>query len=397
MAAAPMASLRERVALPPQTIDWVARAKGVLPIVSAAAATIDRTQRLTPEVLEALHQAQMFRLLVPWEHGGHQVDPATFVSMIETIATADASTAWILSQCSICSMAVACLPHDAGREIVGDDSAAILAWGALPSGKAVREGDGWRISGHWFFASGSRHATWMGGRCPLFSADGQPILDNNGNPAVRMFLFPKAQANIKESWDVIGLRGTGSDSYSVADLWVPDDRQFDVNVQAGHPGVLYRIVNRHLFGPGVGGVALGVARAMLDALRAVAADEKKGLKTSAAIQSELGFAEARWRSVRTFLYQALGEMWRDIKAGKAESIEHQINVRCASTLAIHEAKSIVDFTFHEAGAAAILDALPFERRVRDMAAILQHGQSKRTNMETVGKYMLGMDTGPLIL
>mgnify|MGYP001281163286 CR=1 FL=1 len=397
MAAAPMASLRERVALPPQTIDWVARAKAVLPVVSAAAAKIDSTQRLTPEVLEALHQAQMFRLLVPWEQGGHQVDPATFVSMIETIATADASTAWILSQCSICSMAVAYLPYGAGREIVGDDPAAVLAWGALPNGKAVREGDGWRISGHWFFASGSRHATWMGGRCPLFSADGQPILDDKGNSAVRMFLFPKSQANIKESWDVIGLRGTGSDSYSVTDLWVPDDRQFDVNIQAGHPGVLYGIVNRHLFGPGVGAVALGVARAMLDALLAVAADEKKGLKTSAAVQSQLGFAEARWRSVRTFLYQALGDMWRDLKAGKPESVEHQINVRCASTLAIHEAKSIVDFTYHEAGAAAILDALPFERRVRDMAAILQHGQSKRTNMETVGKYMLGMDTGPLIL
>jgi hypothetical protein len=136
---------------------------------------------------------------------------------------------------------------------------------------------------------------------------------------------------------------------------------------------------------------------MLDAFRAVATDEKKGLKSSTAIQSELGFAEARWRSVRTFLYRALDDMWEDIKSGMPESVEHQINVRCACTLAVHEAKAIIDFTFHEAGAAAILDALPFERRVRDMAAILQHGQSKRTNMETVGRYMLGMDTGPLIL
>lgn len=397
MAAAPMAKLREGVSLPPQTIDWVARARSVVDIISAAAPTIDATQRLTPDLLDALHQAQMFRLLVPWDLGGHQVDPATFVSMIETVATADASTAWILSQCSICSMAVAYLPHEAGREIVGDDPRAVLAWGALPNGKAVREGEGWRISGKWFFASGSRHATWMGGRCPLFTGDGQPVLDSKGQQAVRMFLFPRGQADINESWDVIGLRGTGSDSYSVTDLWVPDSRQFDVNVQAEHPGLLYRIVNRHLFGPGVGGVALGLSRATMDAFRAVAKDERKGIKTSAAVQSELGFAEARWRSVRAFLYQALGDMWRDIKAGQPESTAHQINVRCAATLAVHEAKAIIDFAYHEAGASAILDALPFERRVRDMFAVLQHGQSKRNNMEAVGKYMLDMDPGPLIL
>ena len=174
-------------------------------------------------------------------------------------------------------------------------------------------------------------------------------------------------------------------------------RQFDVNVQAEHPGLLYRIVNRHLFGPGVGGVALGLSRATMDAFRAVAKDERKGIKTSAAVQSELGFAEARWRSVRAFLYQALGDMWRDIKAGQPESTAHQINVRCAATLAVHEAKAIIDFAYHEAGASAILDALPFERRVRDMFAVLQHGQSKRNNMEAVGKYMLDMDPGPLIL
>jgi alkylation response protein AidB-like acyl-CoA dehydrogenase len=397
MTTSTMANMRQRVSIPPQTIDWVARAKSLLPVITADAAEIDATQRLTDNVLAALIETGMFRLLAPWELGGHQVDPPTFVAVIEAIARADASTAWVVSQCSVCSMAAAYLPPPAGALIVGNDPKAVLAWGALPSGKAVREGEGWRIGGKWFFASGSRHATWMGGRCPLFEADGTPILDDKGNAVVRMFMFPKSDVITNESWDVIGLRGTGSDSYSVTDLFVPDDRQFDVNVQANHPGLLYRIVNRHLFGPGVGGVALGVSRSVLDSFKAAAADEKKGMKTSSAIQSELGWAEARWRSVRAFLYEALREMWEDIKAGKPESVEHQINVRCASTLAIHECKKIVDFAFHEAGASAILNSLPFERRVRDMHAVLQHGQSKRSNMEAVGRHALGMDPGPLIL
>ena len=166
---------------------------------------------------------------------------------------------------------------------------------------------------------------------------------------------------------MIGLRGTGSDSYSVENLFVPDDRQFDVNVQADHPGLLYRIVNRHLFAPGVAGVALGVSRATLDAFRTAAKDEKKGLRNSLAIQSDLGWMEARWHAARAYVYAALRDAWEDIKAGTGETVEHQIDIRRASTLAIHECKAVVDFAFHEAGASAILDSLPFERRVRDMA------------------------------
>ena len=359
MTAGTMAKFRQRVALPPQSIDWVARVKSFLPVIEAAAAEIDATQRLTPPVLAALHEAGMFRLLVPCELGGYQVDPATFVSAIEAVAYGDASTAWILSQCSICSMAMAYLPTETGELMVGSDPNAVLAWGALPSGRAVREGDGWRISGKWFFASGSRHATWMGGRCPLFGADGKPQLQENGSPVVRMFMFPKSDVNVHESWDMIGLRGTGSDSYSVENLFVPDDRQFDVNVQADHPGLLYRIVNRHLFAPGVAGVALGVSRATLDAFRTAAKDEKKGLRNSLAIQSDLGWMEARWHAARAYVYAALRDAWEDIKAGTGETVEHQIDIRRASTLAIHECKAVVDFAFHEAGASAILDSLPF--------------------------------------
>jgi indole-3-acetate monooxygenase len=371
--------------------------KTVLPVIAAAASDIDSTSRLPEAVLTSLHDAGLFRLLVPWELNGFQVDVATFVSIIEAVARADASTAWILSQCSICSMATAYLPYEAGKEIVGDDPRALLAWGALPNGRAVQEEGGWRISGHWFFASGSRHATWMGGRCPLYASDGTAMLDRTGAPAVRMFLFPKSEANVHEAWDVIGLRGTGSDSYSVSDLFVPNDRQFDVNVAAEHPGLLYRVVNRHLFAPGVAAVALGLTRAVLDAFLTIASDEKKGLKSSTAIQRELGWAEARWRSSRAFLYAALADLWADIVAGAEENVEHQINVRCASTLAIHEAKRVVDFAFHEAGASAILASLPLERRVRDLHAVLQHGQSKSSNMEAVGRHLLGMDPGPLIL
>lgn len=387
----------KQVTVAPGVEDWAGRAAPLLPLIADAAKDIDESGRLREDVLAAMHDIGLFRLLVPHELGGGQVTPAQFVEVVETIARADASTAWVLSQCSICSMAVAYLPYEAGMDIVGNDPDALLAWGALPAGEARREGSGWRISGKWFFASGSRHATWMGGRCPLVDPDGKPILNDKGEPDVRMFLFPKDAVDVNYAWDVIGLRGTGSDSYSVTDLFVPDDRQFDVNVRAGHPGLLYRIVNRHLFAPGVAAVSLGVSRALLDEFANIARDERKGLSRSEAILSELGWMEARWRSVRTYLYAALDKVWDGILQGGTETVEDQIEVRCASTLAVHEAKRIADFCFHEAGAAVILNSLPFERRMRDFHAITQHGQSKRSNMETVGKYVLGMDPGDIIL
>ena len=391
-----MTQTNTKIADAPNGVDFVARAKEIAPIIAAAAPEIDANQRLTEGVLAALHKAEMFRMFVPRSLGGYELDPPTFAEVVETLAYSDASTAWIVSQCSICSMSVAYLPHETGKLIVGDDPNAILAWGAMPNGQARREGDGWRITGKWFFASGSRHATWMGGRCPLFTADGQPILDDKGEPAVRMFLFPKSDVTVNTSWDVIGLRGTGSDGYQVTDLFVPDDRQFDVNTKANQDGLVYRIVNRHLYGPGVAAIALGVSRAVLDSFRTVAKDEKKGLKNSAAIQSELGWAEARWRTARAGFYAAMREVWADIEAGGTETIDHEIIVRSAATLAIHEAKAVVDFAFHEGGAATILNSLPFERRVRDMHAILQHGQSKRNNMEAVGRYHLGMEPGAVL-
>jgi len=394
----PMTSLRKATPLPPQSIDWSSRVQPILATIADAAADIDARSRLTAEALDALHQASLFRMLIPWELGGFQVDPATFVGVVEQVAYADASTAWILSQCSVCAMAVAYLPHATGMRIVGDDPTAVLAWGALPSGKAVREPGGWRISGRWFFASGSRHATWMGGRCPLYESDGTALLNADGSPAVRMFLFPKHEAQVVESWDVIGLRGTGSDSYSVEGLFVSDDCQFDVNVAADHPGLLYRIVNRHLYGPGVAGIALGLSRATLDAFLTMGRDEKKkDLRGSAAIHSELGWVEARWHAARAYLYAALERMWTDIRAGGTETVAHQIDIRRAATHAIHEAKAVVDFAYHEGGASTILASMPFERRVRDMQTVMQHGQSKRSNMEAVGRYALGLEPGPLIL
>jgi hypothetical protein len=119
------------------------------------------------------------------------------------------------------------------------------------------------VTATWGFASGSHHASWLGCHVPVIEADGRPMLNPNGTPVVRTMLFPKSATKFTDIWHTIGLRGTGSDQYSVTDLFVPEDHSVDVlsrrDMQAREEGLLYRFSSLVLYAPGFAGVALGIA------------------------------------------------------------------------------------------------------------------------------------------
>lgn len=381
--------------------DWPARARALCPLIAGAAPRIEAERELPAEVLDALHEAGLFRLLIPRELGGAEADPMCFVEVIEAIATADASTAWCLGQGLGCAMSAAYLTRAAAERVFGN-ARAVLAWGAGVNGAARRAPGGWRMTGRWMFASGSRHATWLGGQCPLQEADGTPVADADGTPLIRTFLFPRDAAMISDTWHVIGLRGTGSDTYAVSDLLVPDALCFARDRPAPHPGTLYRLPLTHIYAPGFAGVALGIARAALDAFVALAQDKRPrgiaaSLRESTAIQSALGKMEMRLRAARALLFATLEEVWRDLCAGGKLTVDHEAAIRGASTFATHEASAVVDFAYHEAGASAIFERNPFERRFRDIHAVKQQIQARRANFEPVGRYLLGLPTGPLFV
>src|SRR6201995_4452860 len=161
----------------------IARAEAVRAAVSAASDEIESTRRLPPALLDKLHEAGLFRLLLPRSSNGIETDPVTFFHVIETIAKADASTAWCLSQAGGCAMSAAYLDLPVAHEIFGNDPRAVLAWGPGPKVTAVEFGGGYLVSGVWAFASGGRHATWLGAHCPITQADGSPRPDANGRQA----------------------------------------------------------------------------------------------------------------------------------------------------------------------------------------------------------------------
>jgi alkylation response protein AidB-like acyl-CoA dehydrogenase len=375
--------------------DYIARAHKLAPLLTAAALRIDEARELPKDVLDAMHAAGMFRLLVPRSIGGAELDPATYIQCVEAIASGDASVAWCMNQGSGCSMSAAYLGLDTAREVFGGERD-VLAWGQGPGAKAIRVDGGWRITGTWSFASGSRHATWLGAHCPCFEADGTPHRHPDGRPWERTMLLRRETATIKDVWQVVGLRGTGSDTYSVQDMFVDDSHTItrDRPEERREPGLIYRFAAMQIYASGFAAVALGIGRATLDAFIALASEKtpaltSTSLRDNAVIQSAIGMADAKLTAARTWLIGVMRDAQEATKLAGEVSTDHRMKIRQASTYAIHQAKEVVDVAYHEAGATAIFDANPFERRFRDVNTVTQQVQGRRSHFETIGQHLLG--------
>jgi len=376
----------------------IARAEALRDAVAAASDKIERERRLPPALLDKLHEAQLFRLLLPRSSNGIETDPITFFHVIETIAKADASTAWCLSQAGGCAMSAAYLDLPVAQAIFANDPRAVLAWGPGPRVKAIECEGGYRVTGVWAFASGGRHATWVGAHCPIFSADGSPKLDDNGVQVERTMLVRSEDAVWTDIWSTVGLRGTASDQFALDDFFVRADhsitREFDRECRESGP--LYRMGSGTCYQVGFAGVACGIARGALDSFIDLARNKvprgfKNPLRDNAVVQSGLAQAEVGLRAARGFVLQSMAGTWQHLTAGASITVEQRVTVRMAATHAIQKAREAVDFAYQAAGATAIFENHPLERRFRDMHTVTQQLQGRMSHFETVGAWMLGAE------
>jgi alkylation response protein AidB-like acyl-CoA dehydrogenase len=378
--------------------DVIARAASVRPMVAAASDDIERDRRLPAPLLDRLHEAELFRLLLPRSSNGIETDPVTFFHVIETIAQADASTAWCLSQAGGCAMSAAYLDLPVAQAIFGDDPRAVLAWGPGPKVRAVECEGGYKVTGVWAFASGGRHASWLGAHCPIFQADGSPRLDDHGVQQERTMLVRTEDVVWTDIWNTVGLRGTASDQFALDDVFVRADhsitREFDRECRESGP--LYRMGSGTCYQVGFAGVACGIARGALDCFVDIARNKvprggKSPLRDNAVVQSGLAQAEVNLRAARGFVLQSMADIWKQLCAGTSITVEQRITVRMAATHAIHKGREAVDFAYNAAGATAIFENHPLERRFRDMHTVTQQLQGRSSHFETVGAWMMGAD------
>lgn len=372
-----------------------ARAAALAPLIADAAPRIEQDRRLPDHLRAALHDAGLFRLLLPARYGGGEVAPLAFARAIEALAAQDGSTAWCVCQANGCAMASAYVDPAVAMTVWGDDPAGVLAWGP-GKGRAIPDGDAMAITGQWAFASGGRHATWIGGHSDICDADGNPQRRADGGIVNHTALMPAGAVAMTDIWDTLGLRGTASDAFAVNGLRVP--REFLVSrddpatrrVETG----LYQLPAMSLYASGFAATALGLAGAMLDAFIAIAGDKtprlaRTTLRDDGVVQFEVAQQRARLGAARAFLHAELAAVWDAIQASGHATVEQRMRIRLAGTHAIHEAKTVADGVYDAAGATAIFHDSPFERRFRDLHTVTQQLQGRRAHYRSVGAWMLG--------
>ena len=374
------------------SIGLVERAKALAPLLAEEADEIERTRRLTPKVVSALIKNGLYKSLLPKNIGGFESPPMVFMEMLEEIAKADASTAWCVGQCSVVGMTAAYLDTDVAHQVFGKPGD-IAAWGAIAHAVQAVPG-GYTISARWDFASGMRQANWVGAHVQVLEADGTTRMRPNGTPEIRTILFPASSATVHDMWNVIGLCGTGTDSYSVENLFIPDNMAAlrDDFSALREKGPLYGITTYSMFGLGFGAVSLGVARATLDA--AIDLSRKKhsvgiaAMKDNSAVQGLIGRTEAKLRAARAYHFSTATNAWQEILSTGKLSEQGRAAIRLSATYTIHQSTEVVETAYHMAGATAVFKSNPFERRFRDMHAISQQIQARDNHYEDVGKMML---------
>jgi alkylation response protein AidB-like acyl-CoA dehydrogenase len=387
--------------------DPVARARALLPLLAAEAPVMEQRQELTPAVLDALAEADFFRLLTPPHLGGQAVSLPVFATVCETLAMADASVAWCVNQGNVSVMSsAACLDPEEARTLFADRRSG-LAWGAQHArARAVQVAGGWRVSGTWDFASGNRHAPLLGAHVPAYAADGTtPLLGPGGKPEIRTVLFPKAAARIdRDDWAAMGLRATGSDTYTVEDLFIPDARAIQRDrPEARRDHSPITCISSHLcYASGFSGVALGLARAGLETFKDLARGKQARagatlMRDNHGVQLQIGELEARLRAVRMYWHATIEATWAEAAGRGALEMETRMALRLATTHALREASEISVACYRGAGTTAILAKEPFERRFRDALCASQHLQGGQWHIEMVGRHLLGVDQEPAFL
>jgi alkylation response protein AidB-like acyl-CoA dehydrogenase len=374
------------------------RARALQPLLDAEGAEIDRRREVTPEVVEALIGADMLRLLLPKSLGGQEIGLLEYCKTTEALAKADASVAWFVNQSNVSSAtSAAAMPHETALAMFGRADKG-LAWGARHNkSTAIRVEGGYRLTGTWSFASGGRHTGWLGAHSAVQNPDGTPHI-RYGKPDDRSFVFDRSEATIIDDWQVLGLRGTGSDTYTVEDLFVPDARApaRDAPDERREKGPLTTIGSTLLYATGFCGVTLGIGRRMLETYVELVRGGKQSrasinpMSMNQATQREIGLLEARLSAARAFLHEALGEVYAAASAGKLD-VDLRLRLRLATTYGMNQATDVSIASYRAAGTTAILDSAPFERRFRDAMSASQHLQAMPPHIEMVGRHIIGVE------
>lgn len=366
------------------------------PIVAARAEEIEAARRLPADLAAELAAAGLFRLVVPRSLGGLELPPAEVVATIEAMAEADASVAWCLMIAATTGLTAAYLPSEVAAEVFADPD--VITGGVFaPMGKAVVEGDHYRVSGRWSWGSGTANCAWIVGGSLIFE-DGVMRTLPNGQPDHRMMIMPRAEVELIDTWQSAGLKGTGSGDFAVKDVQVPRARSVSLIVdEPVEAGALYAFPAFGLLALGIAAVASGNARAALQEIKSALAAKRapRSKRTAAergAVQVDIAKAEAELRAARALLYGAIADAWAMAQSTGEIDTATRADLRLGATHMTRTAADVARTAYELGGGAALFLSSPLQRRFRDAHAMTQHMMVGPATYELAGRVLLGLPT-----
>ncbi|MFB8000009.1 acyl-CoA dehydrogenase family protein [Streptomyces sp. NPDC056002] len=344
----------------------------------------DEAGRLTDETAVLMRSAGIVRLLQPREFGGYEATPGDFYRTVMTLAAQNPAAGWVGGVVGIHPWELALADHKLQQELWGENAERPDTWVSspyAPNGRARQVEGGYLFSGRWPFSSGSDHCDWavLGGL--LTNEEG----DISMPPVLRHFVLPRSDYEIlQDTWDVIGLTGTGSKDIVVQDAFVPDHRVLDAHevsegilAERNRPGnPLYAMPFGVMFSSAISAATLGIAEGALASFLAYTRQRITTVGSRAAEDphqlSSLGEAAADLDASRTHLLATMDRMYDDVLAGRTVTLEARATARRNQVRASRRATDAVDELFRRAGGGSLRRDQPFQRYWRDVHAAMNH-------------------------
>lgn len=382
-----------------RTRSLVAVAESYAEEITARAGEIEALRKLPQDLADRLAADQLYNVCNPADFGGPDGTPRTYAEVVETLARADASVGWCSFIATTSAFSMASANTDATRALLRERGV-VTAGVFAPSGRAravTRDGvPGYLASGRWAWGSGSQNARWVSGGCLLLGEDDKILKDERGAPRNVAMIFRAEDVEFLDTWDVMGLQGTGSTDFQVTEVFVPENQTIDRFGRRVAEGPIFRFPAFGMLAIGVGAVALGAARGAMEdfdkfAGKKVPQGASRTLADKPATQKDVAKAEAAIRSGRAFFYEAIDAAWAGALEGEV-TVGHRRDLRLAITHAVASAKTAVDLIHELAGGTSVYRRSPIQRRFRDIHVATQHMMVNQSIYETVGRLLLGLKT-----
>jgi alkylation response protein AidB-like acyl-CoA dehydrogenase len=376
--------------------DLIARIRELRPLIEGNAAQGEADRRVVEESITALTEAGAFKVAQPRRYGGYQSSIRTMLDVSSAVAEGDGGTGWVVALSNVCAWLTGLFSEQAQDDVWGADPDARVSGVQTPSAEAVKVDGGFRLTGRWFYNSGTWHASWAILGFPILDADGQ--LADQG-----LALIPFTDLEIEETWFVAGMSSSGSNCLIATDVFVPEHRIMSgLAALEGHyptersDEALYRAALVPVLALVLAGPQLGMGRRALELVKDKAADKAiaytffEAQADSAAFQVQLAEAALMIDTAHLHAYRSADDLDRAAAAGTYPDMLLRARVRADTGWALQHVTKAIDTLLFAHGAGSFAQVNPLQRIWRDSAVAARHAMTlPMVNLEVYGKALLG--------